>query len=101
MAAVWWPLRISLYNNSSITRLMHVESISSVGLLISECEYLRHNINFSDYAQTVSHKFHLDFKKSWITRIGSKLVPDVATSVRQKSNAGAVQRKCYEFEFLN
>ena len=45
----------------------------------------------------MSHKFHLDFKKSWITKSGPKLV----TSNRQKSNAGAVQRKCYEFELLN
>ena len=48
-------------------------------LLMSECEYLRHIVIVSDYAQTgsshrvdqMSHKFHLDFKKSWITRIGS------------------------------
>ena len=49
----------------------------------------------------MSHKFHLDFKKSWISRIGPKLVSDALDSNRQKSNASAVQRKCYEFEFLN
>ena len=49
----------------------------------------------------MSRKFLLDFKKSWIYRIGQKLVSDALDSNRQKSNASAVQRKCYEFEFLN
>ena len=69
---------------------------------MSECEYLCHIVVVSDYAHRVeqmSHKFHLDFKKSWITRIGPKLVPDVVTSIRPKSNA--VNIKCYEFELLN
>ena len=30
VAAAWWPLRISFYNNSFTTRLMHVELSSSV-----------------------------------------------------------------------
>ena len=47
----------------------------------------------------MSHKFNLDFKKSWITRIGPKLVPNDVTSIRHKSIP--VKRKCYEFEFLN
>ena len=62
---------------------------------MSECEYLCHIVVVSDYAHRVeqmSHKFHLDFKKSWITRIGPKLVPDVVTSIRQKSNAGTVKK---------
>ena len=47
----------------------------------------------------MSHKFNLDFKKSWITRIGPKLLPNDVTSIRHKSIP--VKRKCYEFEFLN
>ena len=47
----------------------------------------------------MSHEFNLNFKTSWITRIGFKLVPDAVNSFRQKSNP--VMRKCYEFEFLN
>ena len=47
----------------------------------------------------MSHKFNLDFQKSWITRIGPKLLPNDVTSIRHKSIP--VKRKCYEFEFLN
>ena len=63
------------------------------------CYCFRLRLNFLTKCWIMSHEFNLNFKTSWITRIGFKLVPDAVNSFRQKSNP--VMRKCYEFEFLN
>ena len=47
----------------------------------------------------MSHKFIMDFKKSWITRRGPKLILSACSSARDHFHPGT--KKCYEFLFLN
>ena len=47
----------------------------------------------------MAHKFNADFKKSWITRRGPKLILSPFSSARETFHPGT--RKCYEFVFLN
>jgi uncharacterized C2H2 Zn-finger protein len=79
--------------------LSDISSLSLGEIIISWFQYYNIHFQILFVLLTMSHKFNMDFKKSWITRRGPKLILSACSSASDHFHPGT--KKCYEFLFLN